>query len=85
MGVKVKGIINNKKNEKEVCNFTFISGYEKSKINKMRYCLHQMTRETDHTQALMDFIRLVFQVVPVEKLMGNPKKVDFSKKKEEGE
>jgi hypothetical protein len=39
MGVKIKGIINNKKSEKEVCNFTFISGYEKSRINKMRYCL----------------------------------------------
>ena len=63
-----------RKNVKEICNFTFTSGYEKSRVNKMRYCLHQMTRETDHTQALMDFVRLVFQVVPIEKLEGKPKK-----------
>jgi hypothetical protein len=28
----------------------------------MRYCLHQMTRETDKTQALIDFVGLVFKV-----------------------
>ena len=42
----------------EICNFTFISGRDKSNINNIRYCLSQMTRETDKTQALMDFIRL---------------------------
>ena len=37
----------------------------------MRYCLYQMTRETDQTQALMDFIRLVFHVEPTDILVGN--------------
>ena len=37
-----------------------ISGEEKNLINKKRYCLHQMTRETDKTQALINFIQLVF-------------------------
>jgi hypothetical protein len=45
-----------------ICNFTFISGRDKSNINSMRYCLHQMTQETDQTQALIDFIRLVWKV-----------------------
>lgn len=66
MGLKIQ-----ERKEENLCNFTFISGEEKSKINKMRYCLHQMTRETDQTQAMMDFIRLVFHAVPIEKLVGN--------------
>ena len=45
-----------------ICNFTFISGRDKSNINSMRYCLHQMTQETDKTQALIDFVRLVWKV-----------------------
>ena len=45
-----------------ICNFTFISGKDKSNINSMRYCLHQMTQETDKTQALIDFVRLVWKV-----------------------
>ena len=45
-----------------ICNFTFISGKDKSSINNIRYILHQMTQETDKTQALMDFIRLVSKV-----------------------
>ena len=73
MGLRLKKVIYKKKN-KDICNFTFISGYEKSRINKMRYCLHQLTMETDHTQAMMDFIRLIFQVVPIRKLMGTPDK-----------
>ena len=67
MGSKLKKAIY-KRNNEDICDFTFISGYEKSKINKMRYCLHQLTMETDHTQAMMDFIRLVYQVVPINKL-----------------
>ena len=47
-----------------------MSGYEKSKINKLRHCLHQIARETDHTQALMDFIRMTFQVIPRKELKG---------------
>ena len=31
----------NDKNKIEICNFTFISEEEKSKINNMRYCLHR--------------------------------------------
>ena len=73
MGLKLKKVMYKKKN-KDICNFTFISGYEKSRINKMRYCLHQLTMETDHTQAMMDFIRLIFQVVPISKLKGTPDK-----------
>ena len=42
-----------------ICNFTFMSGKDKSNINSMRYCLHQMTQETDKTQALIDFIRFL--------------------------
>ena len=45
-----------------ICNFTFISGKDKSQINRVRYFLHQMTRETDKTWALMDFVRLIFKV-----------------------
>ena len=66
MGDKIK-----KKKDENICNFTFMSGVEKSGINKMRYCLHQMARETDHTQAFMDFIRLVIHVEPIDKLLGN--------------
>ena len=77
MGLKIK------KKKEHLCNFTFISGEEKSKINKMRYCLHQMARETDQTQGVMDFIRLVFHVVPIDKLIGNY--VDSSKAEEEKE
>ena len=36
-----------------------MSGEDKSEINKMRYCFHQMTRETDKTQALINFIQFV--------------------------
>ena len=45
-----------------ICNFTFISGRDKSSINSMRYTLHQMTQETDKTQALIDFVRFVWKV-----------------------
>ena len=45
-----------------ICNFTFISGKDKSNINNIRYTLYQMTQETDKTQALIDFIRLVSKV-----------------------
>lgn len=65
-----------KRRLEDLCNFTFISGEEKSKINKMRYCLHQMVRETDKTQALMDFIRLVFNVEPIEILVSKSLKED---------
>jgi hypothetical protein len=58
------------KKMESLCNFTFISGREKSRINKVRYCLHQMTRETDKTQALIDFVRLVFKVFPRKELVG---------------
>ena len=37
-----------------------ISGEDKSEVNKKRYCLHQMTRETDKTQAFINFVQLVF-------------------------
>ena len=53
-----------------ICNFTIISGNDKSKINRIRYCLYQMTRETDKTRALMDFVRLVFKVSPKKKLIN---------------
>ena len=56
-------------NAKGICNFTLISGKDKSNINNIRYCLHQMTQETDKTQALMDFIRLVFKIYPKEELV----------------
>ena len=55
MGAKIR-----ERKEENICNFTFISGEEKSKINKMRYCLHQMAQETDYTQALIDFLRFAF-------------------------
>ena len=70
MGLKIKNVKNDKKKQKEICNFTFMSGYEKSQINKIRYSMHQMTRETDHTQALMDFVRLAFNAVPKKNLLG---------------
>ena len=35
-----------------------------------------MVRETDKTQALMDFIRLVFNVEPIEMLLSNSLKED---------
>lgn len=50
-----------------------MSGYEKSKINKIRYCLHQMSQEMDHTQALIDFVLLVFEIQPIEFLVGKEK------------
>ena len=58
-----------KKIEK-ICNFTFISNRDKSGINRIRFCLHQMVRETDKTQGLIDFLRLVFKVYPREELVG---------------
>ena len=59
------------RNFDHICNFTFISGKEKSKINKMRYCLHQMTRETDKTEALINFVQFAFKVYAKEDLVGN--------------
>jgi hypothetical protein len=76
MGLKIKNIIKDKKKE-DISNFTFMSGYKKSKINKVRYRMHQMTQEMDHTQALMDFIRLVFKVVPRKELLGSSRKVIY--------
>jgi hypothetical protein len=75
-----------KEKYEDLCNFTFTSGYEKSRINKMRYCLHQLTMETDHTQAMMDFIRLIFQVVPINQLLGKPDNMFgiMKKKKSDG-
>ena len=73
MGLKIKNIIKDKKKE-DISNFSFMSGYEK---NKVRYRIHQMTQEMDHTQALMDFIRLVFKVVPRKELLGSSRKVIY--------
>jgi hypothetical protein len=57
-------------NVEAICNFTLISGKEKSKFNRVRYSLHQMTRETDKTQALIDFVRFVFKVYNNKDLIG---------------
>ena len=62
-----------------ICNITFISGSDKSKINVVRYCLHQMTRETDKTQALMDFVRLVFKLESKVSLIWHGKEEDKDK------
>ena len=39
-----------------------MSGRDKSKINKNRYTLHQMTQETDKTEALINYIQLLFAI-----------------------
>lgn len=41
---KIQKMTDKIKNRREVCNFIFISGRDKAKLNKKRYCLHQMTR-----------------------------------------
>ena len=41
---KIQKMTDKIKNRREVCNFIFISGRDKAKLNNKRYCLHQMTR-----------------------------------------
>lgn len=63
VGKKIKRIFKNTFSHKvgEIENFIFIDGEDKSKINKKRYCFHQMGRETEETQSLINFIQLVFE------------------------
>ena len=57
IGDKIKNLIRNSSGcEVEVSNFILINEKDKSLINKKRYCLHQMAREADHSQALINFV-----------------------------
>ena len=59
-----------------------MSGKDKSLINKKRYCLHQMTRETDKTQAFINFVQLVFSAYwPKYELLSKEGESEYIKKK----
>ena len=86
LGNKIKRILKNRNSEKKeaVENFMVISG-DKSSINKKRYCLHQMARETDKTQALINFVQLTFSAYwPKDKLLSSIQNSKENKKKTMG-